>query len=51
MRKEIVADKGAPPKGPYSPAIVAEGPLVFAGGRGHILGSCGPSRSFLGQSE
>jgi len=36
MRKEIVADKGAPPKGPYSPAIVAEGPLVFVSGQGPI---------------
>lgn len=36
MRKEIVAEKGAPPKGPYSPAIMAKGALVFVSGQGPI---------------
>ncbi len=36
MRKEIRSKKGAPPKGPYSQAIVAEGPLVFVSGQGPV---------------
>lgn len=36
MRKPIVSDKGAPPQGPYSPAIVAEGPCVYVSGQGPI---------------
>lgn len=31
MRRPIAA--GAPPAGPYSPAIVADGPLVFVSGQ------------------
>lgn len=33
MRKQIIADKGAPPGGPYSPAIVASGPTVYISGQ------------------
>ena len=36
MRKEIRSKKGAPPKGLYSQAIVAEGPLVFVSGQGPV---------------
>ncbi|HXF61102.1 MAG TPA: Rid family hydrolase [Caldilineaceae bacterium] len=34
MRKPIIAEKGAKPKGPYTPAIVAQGPLVFVSAQG-----------------
>lgn len=34
MRKSIVSPKGAPPIGPYSPAIVADGSLLFVSGQG-----------------
>jgi 2-iminobutanoate/2-iminopropanoate deaminase len=33
MRKQITSEKGAPPKGVYSPAIVASGPMVFVAGQ------------------
>jgi 2-iminobutanoate/2-iminopropanoate deaminase len=36
MRKQIISDKGAPPIGVYSPAIAAEGPLVFVSGQGPV---------------
>jgi 2-iminobutanoate/2-iminopropanoate deaminase len=36
MKKEIFAEKGAPPKGPYSQAIVADGPMVFISGQGPV---------------
>ena len=36
MRKEILAKKGAAPVGPYSQAIVADGPLVFVSGQGPV---------------
>ncbi len=36
MRKPIFAEKGARPIGPYSPAIVAAGPLVFISGQGPV---------------
>jgi len=35
-RKEIFTDKGPVPKGAYSQAIVAEGPLVFVSGQGPV---------------
>ena len=34
MRKPIVSPKGAPPRGPYSPAILAQGPMVFVSAQG-----------------
>lgn len=34
MRKQIVAEKGAKAAGPYSHAIVCQGPLVFVAGQG-----------------
>jgi 2-iminobutanoate/2-iminopropanoate deaminase len=36
MRKAIFSQKGPAPKGIYSPAIVAEGPLVFVSGQGPV---------------
>ena len=36
MRKKIIAESGAPPKGIYSPAIVAQGPMVFISGQGPV---------------
>jgi 2-iminobutanoate/2-iminopropanoate deaminase len=36
MRKSIFTEKGAKPVGPYSQAIVADGPLVFVSGQGPI---------------
>ncbi len=36
MRKAIFSAQGAPPQGPYSPAIVAQGPLVFVSGQGPV---------------
>ena len=34
MRKPIASPKGAKPKGPYTPAIVAQGPMVFVSAQG-----------------
>ncbi|HQE91570.1 MAG TPA: Rid family detoxifying hydrolase [Anaerolineae bacterium] len=34
MHKPIFTAKGAKPIGPYSPAMVADGPLVFVSGQG-----------------
>lgn len=53
MRKEIRSQKGAPPKGPYSQAIVAEGPLVFASGQGPVDPETGEMQlgSFREQAE
>lgn len=36
MRKAIFSSHGAPPQGPYSPAIVAHGPMVFVSGQGPV---------------
>ncbi len=36
MRKPIFSAKGAPPQGPYTPAIVADGPQVYVSGQGPI---------------
>jgi 2-iminobutanoate/2-iminopropanoate deaminase len=36
MRKQITSEKGAPPKGVYSPAIAASGPMVFVSGQGPV---------------
>ena len=36
MRKPIFSSKGAPPKGIYTPAIVAKGSFVFVSGQGPV---------------
>jgi len=36
MRKQVTAKKGAPPKGIYSAAIMASGPMVFVSGQGPV---------------
>jgi len=36
MRKAIFSKKGPKPKGIYSPAIVAQGPMVFVSGQGPV---------------
>lgn len=36
MRKMIAAEKGAPPQGIYSPAILAEGRMLFVSGQGPV---------------
>jgi len=36
MREKVIAAKGAPPKGAYSSAIVAEGAFVFVSGQGPV---------------
>ena len=36
MRKQIFTARGAAPQGPYSQAIVTEGPLVFVSGQGPV---------------
>jgi 2-iminobutanoate/2-iminopropanoate deaminase len=53
MRKEIFTEKGAAPKGPYSQAIAAEGPMVFVSGQGPVDPETGEFRfgSFREQAE
>ncbi len=53
MRKEIYTEKGALPQGPYSQAIVAEGPLVFVSGQGPVDPATGEMQfgSFREQAE
>ena len=36
MRKQVIADAGAPAKGIYSPAIAASGTMVFISGQGPV---------------
>ena len=36
MRKQIIAETGAPPKGIYSPAIMASGTMLFVSGQGPV---------------
>ena len=36
MRKQVIAERGAPPKGIYSPAIVASGTVAYISGQGPI---------------
>jgi 2-iminobutanoate/2-iminopropanoate deaminase len=36
MRKQIFTEKGAAPQGPYSQAIVADGPTVYIAGQGPV---------------
>ena len=53
MRKQIVTEKGAKPKGPYSQAIVADGLKVYVSGQGSIDPQTGEFRqgSFREQAE
>ena len=53
MRKLIFTEKGAEPKGPYSQAIVADGPMVFVSGQGPVDPETGEFRfgSFRHQAE
>ena len=36
MRQQVIAERGAPPKGIYSPAIVASGTIAYISGQGPI---------------
>jgi reactive intermediate/imine deaminase len=36
MRKQVFTEKGAKPVGPYSQAIIADGPTVYVSGQGPI---------------
>ena len=36
MRKQVTAEKGAPPQGIYSPAIVASGTIAYISGQGPV---------------
>ena len=36
MRKQVIAEKGAPPQGIYSPAIVASGTIAYISGQGPV---------------
>lgn len=53
MRKQIFTAKGAEPKGPYSQAIVADGPTVYVSGQGPVDPETGEFRfgSFREQAE
>ena len=41
MRKQVIAERGAPPKGIYSPAIVASGAIAYISGQGPIVPETG----------
>ena len=45
MRKQVIAERGAPPKGIYSPAIVASGTIAYISGQGPIDPETGEIRS------
>ncbi len=53
MRQPVFSAQGAPPKGPYTPAIVAQGPMVFISGQGPVDPLSGEFRlgSFAEQAE
>jgi len=53
MRQQVISPKGAPPKGVYSPAIVASGPLVFISGQGPVVPETGEFKfgSFVEQAK
>jgi len=36
MRKQVVSENAAPPKGIYSPAIIAKGTMAFVSGQGPV---------------
>lgn len=53
MRKQIFTEKGPEPKGPYSQAIVADGPMVYVSGQGPVDPKTGEFRfgGFREQAE
>ncbi len=53
MRKQVIAERGAPPKGIYSPAIVASGTIAYISGQGPIDPQTGEiqSGSFAQQAK
>ena len=53
MREQIFTAKGAEPKGPYSQAIVADGPTVYVSGQGPVDPETGEFQfgSFREQAE
>jgi 2-iminobutanoate/2-iminopropanoate deaminase len=53
MRKAIFTEKGAKPVGPYSQAVIVQGPTVFVAGQGPIDPATGQYRlgSFREQAE
>jgi 2-iminobutanoate/2-iminopropanoate deaminase len=53
MHKQILTTKGAEPQGPYSQAIVADGPMVYVSGQGPVDPETGELRfgSFREQAE
>ena len=53
MRREINTKNGAPPIGPYSQAIVADGPMLFISGQGPVDPDTGENRfgEFREQAE
>jgi len=44
MRKKITSEKAAPPKGIYSPAIMASGPMLYVSGQGPVDPASGEFR-------
>ncbi len=44
MRKKITSEKAAPPKGIYSPAIMASGPTLYVSGQGPVDPASGEFR-------
>jgi 2-iminobutanoate/2-iminopropanoate deaminase len=53
MRKQVFTEKGAKPQGPYSQAIIADGPQVYISGQGPVDPETGELRlgSFREQAE
>ena len=53
MRKQIIATRGAEPKGPYSPAIAASGATLYVSGQGPVDPETGRflNGSFAEQAE
>ena len=53
MRKQVIAEKGAPPKGIYSPAIIASGTIAYISGQGPVDPQTGQLRlgSFAQQAK
>jgi 2-iminobutanoate/2-iminopropanoate deaminase len=53
VRRQIFAEQGAQPRGPYSHAIVADGPQVYISGQGPVDPETGEFRlgSFREQAE
>lgn len=53
MRKQVFTERGAKPQGPYSQAIIADGPQVYISGQGPVDPETGELRlgSFREQAE